>query len=97
MGEEVVMTAVLRQKDVKIRKSHKCFGCGLMYNKGETMMYSSYADEGTISNCYWCKTCQEYIYRHIESGDSIMQNEIYDNDPEGWHEIFEELKSRKVE
>ena len=91
------MADILKWEERKTRKSHKCWGCGQTYEPGTKMVYASYADEGTVHSCYWCNTCQEYMYRHVDPQDSVGYRELLLNDPEGWQEIFDELKLMEVE
>jgi hypothetical protein len=87
------MSDILRWETRKIRKPHRCFGCGKEYPVGTEMVNSAYADGGTVSSCYWCKTCQEYMRRYFEYGDETGYGEIYGNDREGWEEINAELNT----
>lgn len=89
-----MMADILRWSEIKTRKSHECFGCGLIYAPGTKMVYSACADEGTIRNYYWCKTCQEYIARHIDRGEDIYEGSLLDNDPERWQSISQELHEK---
>lgn len=90
------MADILKWEERKTRKPHKCWGCGATYEPGTKMVCASYADEGTVYSCYWCKTCQEYMRRHIDYGDGVEESSILDNDPERWQAISEELKLKEV-
>lgn len=91
------MADILKWEERKTRKPHKCWGCGLTYEPAIKMVYASYADEGTVHSCYWCKTCQEYMTRRIDPQDGVGYRELLLNDPEGWQEIFDELNLVEVE
>lgn len=81
------MSDILRWNEVKTRKPHRCWGCAKTYEPGTLMVSAAYADSGSVSGCYWCKTCLEYMDRHFELGDEIEEGGIYENDPEGWEAI----------
>ena len=81
------MADILRWKTVKTRKPHLCWGCQKEYSVGTAMVHASYADGGTVFDCYWCETCQEYMHQHFEAGDECGEGEIYENDPEEWERI----------
>ncbi|HBG21971.1 MAG TPA: hypothetical protein DDW83_01805 [Peptococcaceae bacterium] len=89
------MSDILRWQEVKTRKPHKCWGCDKEYPAGTQMISAAYADGGTVFGGYWCKTCQEYMHRHFESGDECEQGEIYENDPDGWEAIKAEREGIK--
>lgn len=86
------MSQILTWKEVKTRKPHKCFGCAKEYPEKSKMVYSSYADGGTVQSSYLCLVCVEYMHRYFESGDETSYGEIYSNDCEGWEKIKKELK-----
>ena len=86
------MSEILRWQERKTRKPHICYGCGKTYPASSKMVYSAYADGGTVQDCYWCKTCQEYMHRYFDCGDETGENEIFENDPDGWNAIKAELE-----
>lgn len=87
------MSEILHWEERRTRKPHTCFGCEMTYPKGTKMVHSAVTDGGTVSSCYWCKTCQEYMSVYFESGDETEYGQIYANDPEGWEEIKVKLES----
>jgi predicted nucleic acid-binding Zn-ribbon protein len=87
------MSDILRWQERKTCKPHECFGCGKTYPAGSKMVYSAYADGGTVQDCYWCKTCQEYMRRNFEPGEETGEGEIYGGDPEGWNALKAELEA----
>jgi len=86
------MSDILRWQQRKTRKPHKCFGCGKAYPSGTSMVSAAYADGGTVQDCYWCETCEEYMHRYFKPGDESSENEIFENDPDGWNAINAELE-----
>lgn len=86
------MSDILRWQERKTRKPHKCFGCGKTYPAGITMISAAYADGGTVDDCYWCGTCQEYMNRYFERGDETNENGIFENDPDGWNALKAEME-----
>lgn len=87
------MSKILCSKTRKTRKPHMCFGCAKTYPAGTVMDYTSYVDGGSVSSCYWCGICKEYVRRHFEQGDETACGQIYSNDPDGWEQIRAELES----
>ena len=49
--------SILREKIVKIRKSHKCWGCGDKFEEGTKLRYQVDVYSGAINSSYWCKVC----------------------------------------
>lgn len=87
------MADILRWETRKIRKPHRCFGCGKVYPPGTQMANAAYADDGSVDSCYWCETCEEYMHRYFEYGDETGPGEIYANDPEQWERLKAELEA----
>jgi len=85
------MSDILSAKDVKIRKHHVCWGCGMNYPPG-TRMKSVTVVDGKIATNYWCSTCQEYWNRHLDYDDEITFGELRREDPEEWWAIKDELE-----
>ena len=85
------MADILRWKDVKTRKPHKCWGCYKTYPAGTEMVSAAYADGGSVHGCYWCETCVEYMNRYFEQGDECVRGDIYAGDPDAWKELQLEL------
>ena len=90
------MADILRWEKRKTRKPHRCFGCGKVYHAGTEMANAAYADGGSVYDCYWCKTCEEYMHRYFESGDEVGEGEIYDNDPEQWEQLKAEMEAAQA-
>ena len=86
------MADILRWQTVKTRKPHKCWGCGKAYPAGSELTHAAYADGGTVYDCYWCPTCEEYMHRYFESGDECSEGKIYENDAEGWEKLKSEME-----
>lgn len=87
------MSEILHWQERTIRKPHGCWGCGKEYPAGTVMIHAAYTDGGQAYGCYWCHTCEEYMRRYFEIGDECGQDEIYDNDPEGWEALQKELEA----
>ena len=56
------MTAILKNKEVKIRKPHVCFGCGREFNPPARMHYIVYVDMG-LESYYACQSCAKIIQK----------------------------------
>lgn len=81
------MGTTLTDKVVKTRKSHQCFGCGKIYEKGSKMRYNTYAFEGTVDSSYWCETCDYIIsnyYDYWDLQDGIQFASVWENDIGFW-------------
>ena len=90
------MSDILRWEERKTRKPHRCWGCGKAYPIGTEMINAAYVDGRTVTDCYWCDTCQEYMHRYFEYGDEASFGDIFDNDPDGWKNLFKELHKEKL-
>lgn len=50
---------LFKDKEVKTRKPHRCWGCTRIFQQGTTMNYRTGADGGMFWSGYHCKTCKE--------------------------------------
>jgi hypothetical protein len=56
------MYITLKSKQVKIKKSRQCWGCGFNIDIGKTMNYVVAVDDYHDFNAtYWCEVCDAYI------------------------------------
>lgn len=53
------MIKTIKDKVVKIRIPHVCFGCGREFPKGTEMRYYFQYDGGGTISSYLCSTCQK--------------------------------------
>ena len=53
------MLAVLQNKQVKIRKPHRCYGCLKIFEVGTLMNYLVTVDGGEFHSSYMCSHCEE--------------------------------------
>ena len=88
LGEAVADT--LEHKSVKIRKPHKCFGCGRKMPKGTNMDKITQVDNGEFFHGYYCLVCTHYWHEHMSSDDEIGEGELKSEDPEGWEAMRQE-------
>ena len=62
----------LKNKEVKTKKSHQCWGCGYTFGAGRIMHYSVCIDEyKDFSATYYCEICEAYLtknYSNFEDG-----------------------------
>lgn len=77
----------LLDKDVKIRKTQKCFGCAREFFKGSPLRFIKSVDNGEFSSSYWCKTCCNYWNKYMEYGDEISFGDLRLQDKEGWEAV----------
>ncbi|OTW83589.1 hypothetical protein H0242_31255 (plasmid) [Bacillus thuringiensis serovar sumiyoshiensis] len=86
------MVTVLESKDVKIRKCRQCYGCARKFEKGDTLNVVKSVDTDGFTSTYWCKTCEEYWNKYMESGDEIYLGELKSEDPETWEEVRQKIE-----
>lgn len=55
------MSELIREKLVKTRKDHICFGCGRLFPAGTNMSFNVTAEDGVANNFYLCDTCQDVV------------------------------------
>jgi hypothetical protein len=58
------MSTTLKNKYVKTRKPHRCWGCGQKFESGRTMKYVVNVDSGDFSSGYWCLACDRYLDKY---------------------------------
>ncbi len=83
---------VLRQKKVKTRKTHKCFGCGREFKKGSILTNLVHTDQSEIQSNYWCEVCRIYWNRHMHYDDTIFFGELKSEDENRWDAIRKEVE-----
>lgn len=68
----------LKDKNVKTRKTHTCFGCLRKFPAGTAMNYIVSVWEGEFSAEYWCMTCRDFIgtMSHGDLEDGFMPGEV---------------------
>lgn len=59
---------VLKDKFVKTRKPHRCFGCLREMRPGSTMKYFAAVDAGEFLSVYFCAVCDEYMSIRFNDG-----------------------------
>lgn len=71
----------LKQKKVKTRKPHNCFGCAKKFPAGSKMVYNVAVDNGDFSYAYWCETCGNIMdqLENWEREDGIYFGEFNDS------------------
>ncbi len=81
------MRIFLEQKQVKIRKPYKCYGCARMLPKGSTMTRITEVNSGEFIHSKWCLVCGEYWDRHMTADDTIDMGELKFEDETVWEEV----------
>ena len=79
-------------KDVIIRKEQKCFGCDRLFPKGTKLQRITQTDAGEIYSLYFCKTCQTYWDRYMDSDSQINNGELCTDDKELWEKTRQEVE-----
>ncbi|GAB6429338.1 hypothetical protein [Bacillus cereus] len=88
---------ILEQKDVKIRKDRRCWGCARKFEKGRTLKVIKGVDDEGFFSTYWCRTCNTYWCKYMHDGDEIGFGELKSEDPEVWGETRLEVEGDCVE
>ena len=92
------MSDIMSSENVKIRKPHKCWGCGETYPVGTKMDRVISKDGGEFSTAYWCPICIDIINEHDYNDDEFAFGEIKHEMREEWEDVrkqFGELKEVK--
>jgi hypothetical protein len=76
------MIQVLRHGDIKIRKQHRCWGCGELFLSGTIMGIHQTVDGGEFMKSYWCSICQAVWNKYMRSDDGIDMGDLKYNYPE---------------
>lgn len=78
------MSYAINVKEVKIRKPHKCWGCGRLFPTGTLMESNVSTDEGKIFTTYFCETCQNVVDKAADwyEDEGIGFMELINNYPE---------------
>jgi hypothetical protein len=82
----------LSDKNVKIRKPQKCWGCGREFKPGTKLTYVKAVDGGQFYSAYWCPVCQKYWIENMGSEDGINFGELKSEDAEGWESIRKSIE-----
>lgn len=76
------MPTQLKNKIVKTRKHHVCWGCGKVFPPKTEMQFITQLEDGYFMDSYWCRTCQVVRKETCERDDSIYRGELRANFPE---------------
>ena len=82
------MPDIIGDKDVKIRKEQRCFGCARKFPPGTVLARITSVDSGVFATTYWCDVCRIYWKEHMLYDDEINFGELRDQDPEEWERIY---------
>lgn len=55
------MTELIREKKVKCKKEHSCWGCLKKINIGDVVTVQTSVFDGSIYNLYTCDICDEVL------------------------------------
>ena len=72
------MSEILKNKEVKIRKVQRCFGCGRRFKPSTKMLFQVVKADKSVFNIYMCKTCveiQNNFCRYYEFGEGDLREE----------------------
>lgn len=62
-------TTLLKRKEVKTRKVHRCWGCWHPFPAGSSLLYEVYADSGEIVTSYTCSHCEDWMTKNTQDWD----------------------------
>ena len=68
---------LLKEKVVKTRAQHRCFGCNKLFKKGSRLWSWTNAAYGEIYSGYTCLRCLDYLRRL--NIDEFMHGELYEH------------------
>lgn len=86
---------VLKDKLVKTRKLHRCWGCSREMRPGSMMKHFTTVDAGEFLSAYFCAVCDEYMsISDFRSDDVIGEGELKENDPVGWWAVQSMVEQR---
>jgi hypothetical protein len=51
----------IKDKSVKTRKEHDCWGCMKIFPKGTIMNRQTNSNDGIIESIYWCESCEKLL------------------------------------
>ncbi len=88
------MTGFMRQKVVKTREPHICFGCGVKHEAGILMLVVVSVDMGKIFSTYWCDVCDAYWGEYDLGEEDIDLGSLRLEDPAGWHAVENRLRQK---
>lgn len=82
------MSNLIREKKVKTRTEHTCWGCTQIIPKGTVVSFVKGRCDHQWFQSYYCHVCDFVISRRDcrDFEDGIMYGEIRDGDPEGWEQ-----------
>lgn len=86
------MSTFLEDKKVKIRKEHHCWGCARKFEKGNELHFLKSVGDGGFLSTYWCKTCDEYWNKFMESDEEIGFGDFRHEDKERWEELRKSIE-----
>lgn len=72
-----MMSDILKEKIVRIRKPHICFGCGRKFSPPYKMTFSAVTECGTVYTFYLCETCT-IISNNMNFGDEFCYGDLRD-------------------
>jgi hypothetical protein len=77
------MGEFIKEKLVKIRKDHMCFGCETLFKKGAMLTVRTCSDSGQILNDYFCAICIKIVDKWDDyDWESSTQGCVKDYNPE---------------
>jgi hypothetical protein len=83
------VTEVIAQKEVRIHKPRRCWGCARRFDVGARLARIVSVDGGKASSAYWCPVCNEAWWNAFgyRSDEDCAFGELRDNDPAEWEKV----------
>lgn len=91
------MSEILSNKDVTIRKPHKCFGCLQIFEPGIKMRVQALKYDNRLYRLYTCEVC-DYVMDKNYDGDDWPEGFMFEFDKpmkEFYEEMGKEMKEVK--
>ncbi len=82
-----------KNKIVKTRKPHICWGCAEEYQRGTMMQYVVNVIGKKLVTTYWCEVCQDVIRDwKVKDRREIDQGDIKKKDPKLWKKSKKKMR-----
>lgn len=66
---------VIKDKWVKTRKAHNCWGCTMVLPKGSIVLAVTSVEDNRIATAYWCDVCAE-IAEDVDDGNGFCYGDM---------------------
>lgn len=81
---------ILKDKIVKTRKEHNCYGCDRSFPKCSELLNVISVTDGVIHSSYYCEVCQSFLRNQVADNEYIICNLL--SDFAEWKELRKEIE-----